>query len=284
MIGALEKIMSSDMQREELQKTANYLTYTKSLETGWLSCLFLGIVAILMGIVFTILLSWANIGLIVIGFFMAIVGGTAQGTTKAQSLLFIAVGLTAFTIWIIAVPLINLYVGLMQYSFNYFLQISPAIGFFLVFYLIIISINIVNIRSTIGYYRKFHKNPLALTISKQSLDEMNSLIQQIIKTNAGERRGQKTAVTDIMWFKTGYKNSVVTHKAKLTKNYAIFLSIDSKEILFLRPNEFEVISKDMYSPPDRTNVEVRVRGSKSGDYVTSHACLQRYWQWKNSPP
>jgi TRAP-type C4-dicarboxylate transport system permease large subunit len=102
-------VPSAEIQRNELQKTADYYVFQKAVRTSWRSCIILGVIGVIFGFIFTRIFSPINLIMVPIGLLLIIAGIRSRVTTKLNSLLLSGIALTASGIWIIIIAVINFF-------------------------------------------------------------------------------------------------------------------------------------------------------------------------------
>jgi hypothetical protein len=278
-------VPSDEIQRNDLQKTADYYVFQKAVRTSWRSCIILGVIGVIFGFIFTRIFSPINLIMVPIGLLLVIAGIRSRVTTKLNSLLLSGISLVASGIWIIITANINFFA-----FFNY-ISLVPLI--FIILNNIFLGVGVlVDAISPLIVYRRYSAN-IPLKPTDEKLKEMKFLTRQILKAATGNRpRGSNTSfVQNVIWFNLLYTKDSKKwydekysneYRAKLTKTSAIIVSSDSKRIYFLRPEEFAIIYSGERFFLKRHLIEVRIKGSYFGSFFTSNLCLQRYEQWKNT--
>lgn len=257
----------------ELQRTADYYVFQKSLRTSWRSCIILGVIGIILGVFYTQILAPINIILSLIGLLLVIAGIRARTTLKRSSLLLSGISLSAAGVWIIIVQFLNLYTSVVINHVS-----SGSVLPIIVVSNIILGVGFFfDAKRPLALYRRYSANTPVKPLG-QKLQEMENLIQSILKANISDKPAADPSI--ILFLRTAPSN---LYRIKLGTTSTIIVSDGKSGIIFMRPEEFDLVDKGRtrrFQAPH--NVEVRIKGAKFGEGIMWPLYLQRYEVWKNA--
>lgn len=249
---------------DELQKTADYYAFRKSLKRKGIANIILGIIGIVFGLLYTVLWHPANVVLILIGIFILIVGIWSLIVPRLKSLLYSGVALCVVGAWNVVVSLINMVVLFTNFPYG-----SPwaPLGF------IWAGIQLAWGTDAISRYRRLS----AVSLEKPTNDmlkKLEGIINPVINSNAEKEK-------DIIQFRKqgGWAGSV--WKGKLSRAHGILTSKGKGDIFFVRPEDFDITLRGRAGLSKFQKASFRIRGFNYKGTIEP-AYMQRYESWKQS--
>jgi hypothetical protein len=276
-----------ESQIEKLQVTGNYYSLQVRARILGTYCKLFGSVGIFFGIIaFVIFSGYRNQGLggfsgdiifpisffidIFMGGFLLVMGDLAQKNSIPKSYRITGIAQSIVGAWNILITTYIIYIMFFIYN------VSPVYLLIGVYAILTGVFPFYFVKESLSLIRNLPAKP-----SDQELKEMEMIIKSIDNTKPSE----SSLTQGLIWFNnTDRYSKYKFYCAKLTKAYAIIVSLEGAFICFARPEEFIIVDRGRSLFPNRHNIEVQIKDAKFGRCLTTSAYLQRYMLWKNFPP
>ncbi len=264
---------STEVELNELQRTADYYAFQKAIRTSWRTHIILGVMGIVLGLFYMQILSSINLILALIGLLLVIAGIRARTAPTRSSLLLTGITLAIAGAWILTVPFINLFTLIFSSHGNLssFLPIIITsslffgVGFFM------------DAKKPLSMYRHYYVNA-PIKPADEKLLEMEKLTKSIFKANISDNAKADPSI--LLFLRTNPSN---LYRIKLNKTSAMIVSKDKSEIIFARQEEFKIVDKGKpHSFQQPHNIEIQIRGAKYAEGLLWPLYLQRYETWRNA--
>jgi hypothetical protein len=256
---------------DELQTTADYLVSTRASRGRWRTSIILGVLGIISGFFYSLLLSPINVVLIFLGILLIIVGINARIGSKPKNMVLTAIALFTMGAWNLIVVSSNLYT-----FFNYYAGSTAPLtltwGLVLGMYCLLWG------GSLLMSYR--HRLPtLPNKPSDQMIGQVENIINPIIHAKI---KNEQDIIEFFGYFGAAGRNSGL-YRAKLNKTSAIVVDKNRAVISFLRPGDFEITETGRrVGLTSRHYYEGRIRDAKLTISIIKPLSLTRYQSWKES--
>ena len=247
---------------DELQKAADYYAFRKSVQSKGTASIVLGILGILFGLLYVIVMSPVNLVLVFLGIILLAVGFWTKIKPNAQSLLISGVGLCIMGAWNLVVVLINF--AMMFANPGAFVGFSP-LGIFWAGILFIWGVEAFN------RYRRFSLNPVNRP-DKEWLKRVEDVIKPI-------QRGNMQKDSSVIEFKRQGGWSGVQWKGQLSQPYGVVTSVKGDDIFLVKPDEMAV--EETGKSRGQKKVRLKIKGSVHKGIMNQES-INRIDLWKNA--